>query len=54
MAADQAGINFVDDTERELFAQAVLAEDVRTFLRSHPVGRYLHERAKAEILAAQQ
>lgn len=46
-------VDFVDDTERQLFGEAVLAEDVRTFLRSHPVGQYLHHRAKLEIQSAQ-
>jgi hypothetical protein len=54
MAAErEAGIEFVDEKERELFGAAVLAEDVRAFLRSHPVGRYLHHRAKLEIEQAQ-
>ncbi|HTS55217.1 MAG TPA: hypothetical protein VMH26_18260, partial [Burkholderiales bacterium] len=48
----EAGVEFVDERERELFGAAVLAEDVRTFLRSH-VGRYLHHRAKLEIEQAQ-
>jgi|GEM_PF-2560306 len=54
MAAErEAGIEFVDERERELFGAAVLAEDVRTFLRSHPVGRYLHHRAKLDIQQAE-
>jgi len=55
MAADrEAGIEFIDEKERELFGAAVLAEDVRAFLRSHPVGRYLHHRAKLEIEQAKE
>lgn len=46
-------VDFVDEKERELFGEAVLAEDVRTFLRSHPVGQYLHHRAKLQIQQAQ-
>lgn len=54
MAADrEAGVEFVDERERELFGAAVLAEDVRAFLRQHPVGRYLHHRAKQQIAEAQ-
>lgn len=45
----EQGISFVDETERELFAVAKLGEDVRAFLTQHPVGRYLHHRAKLEI-----
>ena len=50
----ETGVEFVDEKERELFGAAVLAEDVRDFLRSHPVGRYLHHRAKLQIEQAQQ
>jgi len=46
-------IEFQDDKERELFGEAVLAEDVRDFLRTHPVGQYLHHRAKLEIQQAE-
>jgi len=46
-------MEFQDDRERELFGAAVLAEDVRVFLRSHPVGQYLHHRAKLQIEQAQ-
>jgi hypothetical protein len=52
MAAKQE-IEFIDDKERELFAVATLGEDAREFLRSHPVGRYLHHRAKQMIQQAE-
>ena len=42
---EYAGVEFVDDKERELFAEAALGEEARTFL-STSVGRYLHGRAK--------
>jgi len=42
-------VQFVNDEEREIFAVAKLGEDVRAFLMQHPVGRYLHHRAKMEI-----
>lgn len=41
-------IEFIDEQEREYFAQAQLAEQTRAFLLS-PVGRYLHGRAKQEL-----
>lgn len=48
-AADRlANVRFVDDREREYFAQASLGEDVRGFLVS-PVGRYLHGCAQQEV-----
>ena len=50
-AGKEQEISFVDETERELFAVAKLGEDVRAFLTQHPVGRYLHHRAKLEIEA---
>lgn len=50
MKADQ--VQFVDEKERELFATVLLAEDVREFLGSS-VGRYLHHRAKQQILQAE-
>lgn len=46
-------VNFKNEHERELFATAMLAEDVRKFLLSDPVGRYLHHRAKAQISQAE-
>lgn len=49
----EKNVEFIDDKERELYGAAVLGEDVRTFLRSHPVGQYLHHRAKLEIEQAQ-
>jgi hypothetical protein len=50
--ADQ-DIDFVDQKERELFAVASLGEHIRTFLLSDPVGRYLHHRAKAQLLQSE-
>lgn len=48
MAADPTQhLDFVNEQEREFFAEAVLGEDVRQFLVSD-VGRYLHGRAKQE------
>jgi hypothetical protein len=51
MAEPSSGrdLQFADETEREIFAVAKLGEDVRAFLTQHPVGRYLHHRAKMEI-----
>lgn len=46
-------IDFVDEHERQLFAEATLAEDVRAFLSTHPVGRYLHHRAKQQLRQAE-
>lgn len=43
-----AEIEFIDAKERELFARASLAQDVRDFLESN-TGRYLHGRARAEL-----
>ena len=48
MAVEQE-LQFVDDHERELYGAAKLGEDAKEFLRSHPVGRYLHHRAKQMI-----
>jgi hypothetical protein len=52
MPADQE-MNFVDAREQELFATATLGEDVREFLLTHPVGRYLHHRAKQQLQQAE-
>lgn len=52
MAAERE-VKFVDERERELFAAAMLAEDVRQFLLTHPVGRLLHHRAKQQIKQAE-
>ena len=49
----EAPIDFADERERELFGAAVLGESVRAFLTSHPVGKYLHHRAKVQIEQAQ-
>jgi hypothetical protein len=46
-------VEFVDETERALFAEAILGEDIRKFLSTDPVGQYLHHRAKLEIQRAQ-
>lgn len=51
--ADEQGIEFVDEQERELFATAQLGESAREFLRAHPVGRYLHHRAVLQIQQAE-
>jgi hypothetical protein len=51
--ADAQELDFVDDRERELYAAAHLGEDAREFLRSHPVGRLLHHRAKQQIQQAE-
>ncbi len=51
MAANEE-IEFVDDRERELFARALLNEQVRKFLSSE-VGRYLHGRARADLIECQ-
>lgn len=51
MAANEdptAGINFVDEREREYFAQARMGQDVLDFLRS-PAGKYLHGCARQEV-----
>lgn len=53
MAVKEKSIEFVDEHERELYGAAVLGEDVRTFLRTNPVGQYLHHRAKLAIEQAQ-
>lgn len=44
---------FQDEKEREIFAVAELGERIRTFLLADPVGRYLHHRAKAQLLQAE-
>jgi hypothetical protein len=41
------GIDFVNDQERQYFAEAVIGEEVRQFLVSS-VGKFLHGCAKAE------
>jgi hypothetical protein len=51
--ADTQELEFVDERERELYAAAHLGESAREFLRSHPVGRYLHHRAKTMIIQAE-
>jgi len=43
----QMPIEFINETERTYFAEAVLGEDVREFLTSQ-TGRYLHGCAKQE------
>jgi hypothetical protein len=46
MAAVGDDLNFIDEHERELYAAAVLGEQARMFLKTHPIGQYLHHRAK--------
>lgn len=41
------GINFINDQERQYFAEAVIGEEVRQFLVSS-IGKFLHGCAKAE------
>lgn len=45
--ADPTQLEFINETERQYFAEAVVGEEVRQFLQSS-VGRLLHGRAKAE------
>ena len=45
--ADPTQLEFINEQEREFFAEAVLGEEVRQFLTSS-VGRYLHGCAKQE------
>jgi hypothetical protein len=47
MAADPTQLKFVNEAERQYFAEAVIGEEVRQFLVS-TVGRFLHGCAKAE------
>jgi hypothetical protein len=47
-AFDYSAVEFINEQEREYFAEAHLGEQVRDFLVS-PVGRYLHGRAKQTI-----
>lgn len=44
--AQSMNIEFINEQERQYFAEAVLGEDIRSFLVS-TVGRFLHGRAKA-------
>ena len=46
------GVEFISDQERAYFEEAKFGEDVRTFLVSN-VGRYLHGRARIQLLEAQ-
>lgn len=51
MAADPTqlkGIEFINDAERQYFAEAVVGEEIRAFLVSE-AGRYLHGCAKQEF-----
>lgn len=50
MNAEIDNIRFVDDREREYFAQANMGQQVYDFLRS-PVGKYLHGCAKQDVEA---
>lgn len=47
---DYSNIEFINDQERQYFAEAHLGEIVRDFLVG-PVGRYLHGRAKTDLEA---
>jgi len=47
MAADPTQLEFINDTEAQYFAEAVLGEEMRQFLSSS-AGRFLHGCAKAE------
>lgn len=47
MATDPTQLEFVNDTEQQYFAQAVVGLEIREFLNTS-VGRYLHGCAKAE------
>lgn len=53
MAVQYEGVEFVDETEREIFARAELGEKVRAFLQSD-VGRYLHGRCKTMLEQAKE
>lgn len=53
MAVSEKDLTFRDETERELFATALLGEQVITFFKTDPVGQYLHERAKLMIKQAE-
>lgn len=46
-------VDFLDEKEREYFAEAHLGHQTKEFLHS-PVGRLLHGRAKQALEAAQQ
>src|SRR5208283_884648 len=52
-AGSDRKINFVDERERELFATALLGEEVIKFFQQDPVGRYLHHRAKLQVQQAE-
>lgn len=47
MADPTQQLEFINETERQYFAEAVIGEEVRQFLQSE-VGRLLHGSAKAE------
>lgn len=52
MAAEPTQLEFINDTERAYFAEAVIGEEVRSFLVSE-VGKLLHGRAKLEFQKCQ-
>lgn len=52
-AVNESELVFQDDRERELYGAARLGEDAKEFLRSHPIGRLLHHRAKQMIAQAE-
>lgn len=45
--ADPTQLEFINETERQYFAEAVIGEEIRQFLSSS-IGRFLHGCAKAE------
>lgn len=47
MAADPTQLRFINDAERQYFAEAVIGEEMRQFLVSS-VGQFLHGCAKSE------
>jgi len=52
-ARDFSGLDFIDEQERQYFAEAQIGEEVIAFLCS-PTGRLLHGRAKQEVEKAKQ
>jgi len=48
MAADPTQLKFINEAERQFFAEAVIGEETRQFLVSQ-TGRYLHGCAKQEF-----
>ena len=52
-AKNLSGIDFIDETERQYFAEAQVGQEVLDFLSS-PTGRLLHGRAKQEVEQAKR